>query len=295
MCKMYIRMQNIRKSFWNNRRLTFEINGKVAYMSTPKRHFAGNALSYQKARPHYPQALFLTLYNFWKQNVSNKNEPWIVDIGCGTGIATRGIYEALQRKCKVIGIEPDVKMLTQAKQLSQSDTNISYLKGTAEKLPFEDKSVDIVIAAQAMQYFDRPLFYHEAKRILRTHGVIAIIENNRHWKNSPFLEQYEQFLEKNSYDKNLGYYARDYRTFPFIDELNIYFQDPIEETFLWTHKISPQNFLEMIKSSTSGQRAIAHVGAANVEEHILGLSRVYVNHEGLLEIPYIAKAYLAKN
>lgn len=259
-----------------------------------KRKFIGDAASYQKARPNYPQELFIALLNFWKQSSCKFGEPLIADIGCGTGIATRGIYYALQGKCKVIGIEPNFRMLEQAKQAASGE-NIIYLEGNAEKLPFEDKSLDIVIVAQAMHYFNRPIFYGEASRVLRNSGVIAIIENNRNWKSSLFLEKYEQFLEKNTDDKNLGHYSRDYRAFPFFEELSYYFQKATEEVFHWSKKMAAQDFLEMVKSSTSAQRAIANIGKENFERQILELTHYHVGNDELLEIPYISKVYLAKN
>lgn len=268
-----------------------------AFMSNEvKRKFIGDAVNYQKFRPDYPQKLFIALLKFWKQISANYSEPVIADIGCGTGIATRGIYYALKKKCKVIGIEPDHNMLEQAKKTTSNIENIIYLQGNAEILPFEDKSLDIIIAAQAMQYFDRPIFYHEARRILKSYGVIAILENNRNWKDSLFLEKYEEFLEKNSYDKNLGCYSRDYRNFPFIEELNNYFKNATEKIFHWSMKIDPQDFLEMVKSTTSAQRVISNIGKENAERQLLELTCSHLNKDdGLLEIPYIAKLYLARN
>ncbi|WP_131784106.1 class I SAM-dependent methyltransferase [Legionella gresilensis] len=206
-----------------------------------KRKFIGNAVSYQKARPNYPEELFSTLLQFWEQTSNGINNPIVVDVGCGTGIATRGIYLASQKKCNVIGVEPDLNMLEQAKR-ETAEKNIVYVAGSAEKLPLEKNSIDIMIAALAMQYFNRPLFYSETKRVLRKNGVIAIIENNRNWKENPFLEKYESFLEKNSYDKNVKYYNRDYRAYPFLDELNIYFQNATEQAFPWSKKCSRKIF-----------------------------------------------------
>lgn len=259
-----------------------------------KRKFKGDAVSYQKTRPDYPSELFAALIHFWNQ-ASEVKEPIIADIGCGTGIATRGIYDALHQQCKVFGIEPDFKMLKQAKEATSIEENIIYIAGTAEKLSFRNKSVDIVLVAQAMQYFDRPLFYRESKRILKQGGIIASIENNRDWKSSPFLEKYEEFLEKNTYDKNIGSYSRGYRSFPFIEEFNNYFHDATEKNFRWSKEMSPNDFLEMIKSTTSAQRAIANIGQKNVEQQILELIHSHVNNKGLLDIPYISKAYLARN
>lgn len=259
-----------------------------------KRKFLGNAVSYQKTRPNYPNELFLALLQYWQKESDNKIHPIIADVGCGTGIATRGIYYSLNKKCKLIGIEPDLNMLEQAQQ-GEPDENIIFIQGTAENLPLEKNSVDIIIASQAIQYFDRPTFYQETKRVIRSNSsTIAIIENNRHWKTSPFLEKYEEFLETYSYDTH-STYSRNYRAYPFIEELNHHFQDATELSFIWSKKISSTDFLDMMTSTTSGQRAIKNLGETIAKKQIIELAHPYVDPDGLLDMPYISKAYLARN
>lgn len=43
--------------------------------------------------------------------------------------------------------------------------------------------------------------------------------------------------------------------------------------------MTPQDFLEMIKSSTSAQRAIANAGEEKVERQILELANSHVNND----------------
>ncbi|KAM3578932.1 hypothetical protein VKS41_008724 [Umbelopsis sp. WA50703] len=54
-------------------------------------------------------------------------------------------------------------------------SNIDYRACPAEKLPFEDKSVDIITTAQAFHWFKHEEFFKEAKRVLKPEGTIAII------------------------------------------------------------------------------------------------------------------------
>jgi bifunctional non-homologous end joining protein LigD len=51
------------------------------------------------------------------------------------------------------------------------------LPGSAEQIPLDDESVDGVFAAQAFHWFDKPVALPEIARVLRAHGIFAIVWN----------------------------------------------------------------------------------------------------------------------
>jgi trans-aconitate 3-methyltransferase len=53
--------------------------------------------------------------------------------------------------------------------------NIDYQACSAEKLPFEDSSIDVITSAQAFHWFKHDEFFKEAKRVLKPNGTIAIL------------------------------------------------------------------------------------------------------------------------
>ena len=108
-------------------------------MKNPFSHFAGSASSYTKARPAYPVKLLSFLRDYWRQ--ANKKERAIIaDVGCGTGIAARGMYEILQKQCQLICIEPDAAMLAEAERATGDNPDFTYKQGGAEKFyAFADK------------------------------------------------------------------------------------------------------------------------------------------------------------
>jgi SAM-dependent methyltransferase len=55
---------------------------------------------------------------------------------------------------------------------------VTALKGSAERLPLEDASVDGAFAAQAFHWFDKPVAVPEIVRVLRPGGVFAIVWND---------------------------------------------------------------------------------------------------------------------
>ena len=54
-----------------------------------------------------------------------------------------------------------------------------YIDGTAETIPLDDGSVDVVTVAQAFHWFDAPAALTEIARVLRPDGRLAILWNER--------------------------------------------------------------------------------------------------------------------
>jgi SAM-dependent methyltransferase len=96
----------------------------------------------------------------------------VVDVGTGTGTLARGF--AL-RGCKVIGIDPDDRLLNQARQLdARASVVVDYKIGRAEAIPLGDESADIVSAGQCWHWFDGARAAREIGRITRPHGRIVV-------------------------------------------------------------------------------------------------------------------------
>jgi ubiquinone/menaquinone biosynthesis C-methylase UbiE len=71
----------------------------------------------------------------------------IVDVGCGSGFYTRLMASRLQGEGHVVGIDPDAAMLTQARQITQTEgwsEIILYYQGPPTALPAPDGATDLV-------------------------------------------------------------------------------------------------------------------------------------------------------
>lgn len=124
-------------------------------------HFSHGAADYAEARPTYPPALFALLADL----APGRSAAW--DCGTGNGQAARGLAEFFEI---VYATDPSQQQIERA----SLHPRIRYAR-SAETAPFlADESLDLVTAAQAAHWFDRDLFYHEAKRVLRPRGWIAI-------------------------------------------------------------------------------------------------------------------------
>jgi ubiquinone/menaquinone biosynthesis C-methylase UbiE len=106
--------------------------------------------------------------------------PWsgqrLVDLGCGTGFwLPRYADEASQ----VVGVEPDPVLRAAAAARVADLVNVEVLAGSAEHLPLDDASVDVVHARFA--YFWGPgaeAGLDEVRRVLRPGGALVAIDND---------------------------------------------------------------------------------------------------------------------
>lgn len=109
--------------------------------------------------------------------VMRARAPWagrtLLDLGCGSGFWL-GRYAG--EAAEVTGVEPDPRLLPLA---AARDPRARVLRGSAEHIPLDDCSVDVVHARFA--YFFPPgcdAGLGEVMRVLRPGGTLAVIGND---------------------------------------------------------------------------------------------------------------------
>ena len=131
-------------------------------------NFGAAAEDYARFRAGLPDSLFGRLRAF---GIGAAGEI-VVDVGTGTGTLARGFA---RRGCKVLGIDPDERLLNKARQLdATASVAIVYKVGRAEALPLGDESADIVSAGQCWHWFDGPRASREFSRIARPRGRVVV-------------------------------------------------------------------------------------------------------------------------
>jgi ubiquinone/menaquinone biosynthesis C-methylase UbiE len=94
----------------------------------------------------------------------------VADIACGTGILADRIQRDL-RPAAVYGVDMSEGMLKQAQSRSNE---VQWLRGPAERLPFNDGAVDAVVTTSAFHFFDQPAALREFHRVLAPGGLAAV-------------------------------------------------------------------------------------------------------------------------
>lgn len=148
--------------------------------------FERNAETYQRARPTYHPALVARF-------VGRYAAGDVVEIGAGTGIFT----EQLARQgVEVTAVEPVAAM---GQQLRERLPDVDVRVGTAEDLPVEDASADVVVAAQAFHWFDYDAALEEIHRVLRPGGHLVTVWNVKA-AGEAWVERFNEIVERHAGD-----------------------------------------------------------------------------------------------
>lgn len=124
-----------------------------------KDHFSATAKSYRAFRPGYPSELFE-----WLAGVSPGRDA-ALDCGSGNGQAAVGLAPYFGR---VFAVDPSDEQIRNA----IPGKNVEYRVAPAEATGLDDGSVDLVVAGQALHWFDFDRFYPEVERVTRPAGGV---------------------------------------------------------------------------------------------------------------------------
>jgi ubiquinone/menaquinone biosynthesis C-methylase UbiE len=155
--------------------------------------FSSRVTNYVKYRPSYP-AVILDLL---RAACGLTSASIIADVGSGTGLLAELF---LKNGNRVFGIEPNKEMREAGEKLLAGYAAFTSVAATAEATTLSDRSVDFVTAGQAFHWFDRDQVGEEFARILKPHGWIVLVWNERRTDSTPFLQAYEQLLHTYSPD-----------------------------------------------------------------------------------------------
>lgn len=124
--------------------------------------FAKSSDQYAQYRPQYPDELF----NFLAGLCPGHDYAW----DCATGNGQAAVICAKYfSQIEATDISPE-----QVKN-SLRHPGVRYSVSYAEMTPFADSLFDLITIAQAVHWFDLPTFFHQANRVLKPNGVLAIL------------------------------------------------------------------------------------------------------------------------
>lgn len=170
------------------------------------RGFDAWAGDYDRFRPGYPDELFDEI----GERLSLPPRPLVVDLGAGTGRATLAMANLGWR---VTAVEPGKPMLDVLRGRATNDgLVVSTVQASAEETGLDAASADLVTAAQAFHWFDKPRALAEIARILKPGGGLALFWNVRDSERSPFLADYADLLRRSTNtpdDPGIGRYESD--------------------------------------------------------------------------------------
>lgn len=147
------------------------------------RGFQAGAAAYEAARPGYPEEAIELL----RQEVGIGSGTCVLDLAAGTGKLTRRLVEL---GADVTAVEPVAAM---AAQLTGVVPGIEVVEGTAEDIPCEAGSFEVVTVAQAFHWFDAPVALAEIARVLRPGGHLVLLWNERD-ESTPWVAEMSRLI-----------------------------------------------------------------------------------------------------
>jgi ubiquinone/menaquinone biosynthesis C-methylase UbiE len=107
----------------------------------------------------------------------------VLDVACGTGNFSRDFARSVGSTGLVVGIDVSETMLTRAVEDTRRAglSNVAYVRGDAQELPFLDKSFDAVCCFAAFHLFADPMrALDRMTEVLTPGGRIAILTTARY-------------------------------------------------------------------------------------------------------------------
>jgi ubiquinone/menaquinone biosynthesis C-methylase UbiE len=164
-----------------------------------KDHFSKQAADYAKFRPQYPPELFEYLGGIAPQ----QKVAW--DCATGNGQAAVALASVFER---VIATDASEAQIANA----EAHARVEYRVAPAETSGIESDTIDLVMVAQALHWFDLDRFYAEVNRLLKPGGIFAAsaykffriapaideVVNNRYYRKvvGPFWPPERTLIEK---------------------------------------------------------------------------------------------------
>ena len=170
-----------------------------------KDYFSEQADKYAKFRPTYPEEFFVYL----KSILSAKHSAW--DCGTGNGQVAHRLAEIFENVFATDISQAQINNAFQAK-------NIHYSLQAAEKTNFAEWSFDLIVAAQAVHWFDFEKFYAEVRRTAKENALLALIGYGRVQISEPIDKIIDNFYFNvlgKYWDTERKYIDEHYQTIPF--------------------------------------------------------------------------------
>ncbi len=112
----------------------------------------------------------------------------VLDVGCGSGWLVRRISR-LVPEGRVVGVDVSDEMVRRARQASDGFSNVTFLEGSADRIPYPDNSFSKAISVESAYYWPEPARgLREIFRVLAGDGSAWILIN--YYRDNPHCHQW---------------------------------------------------------------------------------------------------------
>ena len=231
------------------------------------RSFGSVADAYDRGRPAYPAEAIGWL--------TGGEAKVVLELGAGTGKLTRQLVDAGHA---VFATDPDEAML---EVLRERVPEVSARTATAEDIPANDRSVDVVVVAQAFHWFDHEVALAEIARVLKPGGHLALMWNSRD-ERIPWVRRMGDILGRQDSNTSSSQHLVHSDLFGFVEETS----------FKHWQEVNRETVLDLARSRSS----FATMDDEERETHLAELLAFYDDYgRGMdgMRIPYVTRCFRA--
>ena len=212
---------------------------------------------YEEVRPGYPAELIRDVIDL----SGIKNHSRILEIGCGTGKATRPFAE---RGYELVCLDIGADLIAVARERLRKYPNVSFLEQAFEVWKPEG-TFDLIISATAFHWVDPKVRYLKASEVLRSGGCLAVFSNQHIRKDEGFFAESQSLYDK-YYLPMTTNRPTHATSFPGVEA----FQDPIKRVYPWTQTYSSEQYIKLL-GTYSGHIALPDENRHRLFEGIVDL------------------------
>jgi len=132
-------------------------------------HFTRLASVYSQNRTFDHEAI-----NYVIKKLAPMSNIAAADIGCGDGRYSIKLIEKLRNRLSLTCVDNNYEMLRQISNISSNFKNLQTKYSFAEKLPFDDNSLDCIFSFNAIHHFKINEFAKECNRVLKNNGLLFV-------------------------------------------------------------------------------------------------------------------------
>jgi len=132
-------------------------------------HFSQVASIYSQNRTFDHEAI-----NYITKKLAPMSNIAAADIGCGDGRYSIKLIEKLRNRLSLTCVDNNYEMLRQISNILPNFKNLQTKYAFAEKMPFDDNSLDCIFSFNAIHHFKINEFAKECNRVLKNNGLLFI-------------------------------------------------------------------------------------------------------------------------
>lgn len=253
--------------------------------SLPEQRFTFDAVAetYDRIRPGYPAELFDAVVKL--SGVPSGGA--ILEIGCGTGQATR---ELARRGYRILGLEPGASLRALACERLAGFPGVEIVAHTFESWPLAKASADLVVAAQSFHWVDPALRFGKSADALRPGGALALVGNTTvsHGSRAELDAAYEQHAPALAHTAPMDWYSERGPLVRLFEESGR-FGPAVHRVALWTRSYTTPEYLALL-STFSDHRLLP---AAHREALHAAIRQAIERDGGSIRVDYATHLHLA--